>query len=89
MTSKPEGDGSVLDNTLIYFSSEYGESTTHDASNIPVILAGRAGGAITPGRQIDHVGETPIANLLLSTLHAVGVPAQSFGEDGLRPLAGL
>ena len=53
-----------------------------------MVLAGRGGGAVTPGRHVRYSGK-PIANLFTSMLHSVGVEVDRFGEDGTGPLANL
>lgn len=75
----PEGEGSVLDNTLIVWGNELGRGNTHTHTNIPFLLAGGAGGALRMGRVIDFGGR-PHGQLLVSLLHAFGVPAETFGH---------
>ncbi len=83
----PEGDGSILDNSLIFLSSEISDGNAHNHNNLPVILAGSACGKVTPGRHVVYEGEPPIANLFLSMLDMFGTPQESFGDDstGLLP----
>jgi hypothetical protein len=84
-----EADGSrLIDNTLVYFSSEISDGNRHNHDDLPTLLAGAGGGAARPGRHLDLRGE-PVANLFLSMLRAVGVERSSFGMDGTRPLSGL
>jgi hypothetical protein len=85
----PEGDGFVLDNTLCYFSSDVEDGDTHSHLNLPILLAGRAGGAVTTGRHVVYPGGPPLSNLLLSMLHIFGVEATSFGQDSTGPLGDL
>lgn len=85
-----EGDGTVLDNCLVLFSSEVEDGNTHSHKNLPVLVAGGGGGAITPGQHRIWTpdSETPIANLFLTMLHAAGVPEESFGDStGLLDLS--
>lgn len=82
-------EGSVLDNTLVFFSSEISDGNAHSHNNLPVLLAGRGGGAVSPGRHIAYPQSTPIANLFVSMLQSVGVSTSSFGDDGNGPLSGL
>jgi hypothetical protein len=84
-----EADGSrVLDNTLVLFGSEISDGNRHNHDNLPVLLAGGGGGAVTPGRHVVYDRE-PVADLYLAMLQAVGVTRSTFGMDGTRPLAGL
>lgn len=80
---------SVLDNTLVFFSSEISDGNSHSHYDLPVVLAGRGGGAVSPGRHVAYSGNPPIANLFISMLQSVGVSASSFGDDGSGPLGGL
>ncbi|TVR48531.1 MAG: DUF1552 domain-containing protein, partial [Puniceicoccaceae bacterium] len=81
----PDGEGSLLDNSLILYGSGIRDGNRHDHSNLPIILAGRAGGALTPGRIVDLGGRTPMTNLYLSMLGLHGVPAERIG-DSTAPL---
>jgi hypothetical protein len=84
-----EGDGTVLDNTLVYFSSEIEDGNTHSHTNLPVLLCGGGGGAVTSGRHVKYEGSPPVANLFVSILQACGVSATTFGDDGTGPLPNL
>lgn len=83
-----DGSSSLLDHTAVVFSSEISDGNRHNHDDLPVIIAGRAGGAIHTGRHVE-APDTPIANLYLSLLGAVGLPQPAFGLDGSGPLAGL
>jgi hypothetical protein len=99
-----EGNESVLDNSIVMFTSEFGDGDDHYHWDLPVLVAGRAGGRFKPGRHIvyPHKGadgpanktDMPMANLFVSILQAFGLAAQTFGTDGTqaygtRPLAEL
>lgn len=82
-----EPDGTtLLDSAMVYFSSEIEDGNSHSHSNLPVLLAGRGGGVIEPGRHI--IQDVPLANLFLAMLQGLGVPATSFGDNsnGVVPL---
>jgi hypothetical protein len=82
-----EGDrGTLLDNSFVVLSSDCGYSKKHDHTNLPVLVAGGAG-VFKTGRHVVHPGNTPLANLFVSMLNGVGVPAKNFGSDGNGPLA--
>lgn len=83
-----EPDGTVLDNSLIFFSSEIEDGDAHRHTNMPIILGGGGGGAVTPGRHLKYSGE-PVANLFTSMLQSVGVPVTKFGQDGTGALGQL
>jgi hypothetical protein len=75
----PEGDGTMLDNSLVLWGNEIGEGASHTHENIPWVIAGSAGGYLATGRALEFDG-VPHNNLLLSVLHAFGMQdQQSFG----------
>ncbi len=80
-------DASLLDNSLVFFSSEISDGNAHNHNNLPVLLAGSAGGAVKPGRHLTFPDEPPIANLFTTILNTLGVPNDSFGDDGTGPLS--
>jgi hypothetical protein len=84
----PEGGGTLLDHTFLVTSSDVGNSRSHDHAHLPVVVAG-GGGVFKMGRHVSYPAETPIANLFISILNGLGVPATSFGADGSKPLPDL
>lgn len=84
-----EGEGTLLDQSLVFFSSEIADGNSHQHTNLPIILAGSGGGASIPGRHIQFTQEAPVANLFISMLAAVGVEVDGFGMDGTGPLNAL
>lgn len=93
LDSYAEGDGTLLDNTLVFFASEIGESTTHDLTLMPYVLAGSAGGKVRTGRSLDFSANRRDNNqLLVSIAHAMGAEdLESFGDPSgaTGPLPGL
>ena len=83
MRSIPEGDGTLLDNSMLLFGSELGQGGSHIVHNLPLILAGGAGGALKTGRHIKTPSHTPMANLLVEVLGRmqVGEEVKSFGNS--------
>jgi hypothetical protein len=82
LDSIDEGDGTVLDNSLVLWATEIGESTQHDLTLMPYVFAGSAGGKIRAGRFIDW-GSTRYDNnqMLVSIAHAMGADdLTSFGD---------
>lgn len=75
----PEGDGSVLDNTLILWCSDIAEGQSHERKDMPYVLAGGAGGAVKMGRYLKFNGD-PHNNLLVSVCNAMDVPVKTFGN---------
>lgn len=88
LKAKPEGGGTMLDNTLVLLCTEICDGNTHLHDNMPFVLAGGAGGAIKTGRLLQFNGERH-ADLLLSIAHATGQAWPSFGDSSSGTLSGL
>ena len=84
-----EGDGTLLDNSAVLFVSSMGDGYEHLTFDLPVILAGRGGGALSPGTHTLYEGHRPIADLYLALMQLMGLDVPSFGVDGTTPLEGL
>jgi hypothetical protein len=80
-----QAGGTLLDNTLVFMGSEFGDGNRHQCSELPVIVAG-GGGRLPLGRHVAAPADTPVANLFLTLLHTLGIPNPSFG-DSTAPLA--
>lgn len=80
MKSIKEGDGTLLDNSLIMFGSSLRDGNSHNPKNLPIVLAGHGGG-LKGGRHLVAQKDTPLCNLFLSMLHAGGVKADRFGDS--------
>jgi hypothetical protein len=76
-----EGDGTLLDNSMIVYGSGIGDGNRHNHDDLPILLAGRGGGTITPGRHIKADHRTPLNNLFLSMLDRAGAPTDRFGDS--------
>lgn len=87
MDSIDEGGVSMLDNSIVFFSSEIEDGNSHSHNNMPVLVAGSGGGAFASGRHL--VLDRPIADLFVSILNALGLPDKSFGLDSTGPIAEL
>lgn len=85
----PEGDGTLLDHTLVLWVNELSRGNTHDLNDLPFLLAG-GGAFLRTGRYLRYDGASH-NDLLLSVLHLLGVEDTSFGnpEFCTGPLAGL
>jgi len=79
LKSTPDGDGSLLDHTLILYGSGMSESDTHSRLNLPTLLVGGASGRMTGNRHIQAAKETPIANLMVSLANKFDIPMEKFG----------
>jgi hypothetical protein len=84
MKSTPDGDGTLLDHSMIVYGSALADGNAHQHNNLPTVLAGRANGTIRPGRHLRYPDETPMANLYMSMLDRMGVPVEQFGDSNGR-----
>ncbi len=80
LKSVPEGNGTMLDNTLVLWISEHSKGNVHDRRGLPYVAAGRAGGAVRTGRWVRYAGDVPHNNLWVSCLNIFGVQATTFGN---------
>ncbi len=76
-----EGEGSLLDHSLVLYGSGMGNPNVHDHRNLPIIVAGGAAGKMQGGRHIKYDKPTPLANLHLTLLDKVGVRLNQFGDS--------
>ena len=81
LDSLPDGDGSLLDNSMVLYGSGMSDGNEHNHGPLPVVLAGGAGGSLTGGRHLRHEPETTMSNLLLAMLHKLGIEQESFGDS--------
>lgn len=80
-----EGESTLLDNTLVYWSSEIEDGNLHSHTNLPIVLAGGGSMGLETGRHLVYEGD-PLANLYVSVLNLLGVPTLEFGDDSTGPL---
>lgn len=80
----PEGNGTLLDHSLLMYGSGMGDGDAHDHTNLPVIVAGGGAGQLRGGRHIVYDKPTPLANLHLTLLNKVGVPLETFADSDGR-----
>ena len=77
----PDGDGSILDRSLVLYGSNMSDSHAHDHFPLPAAIVGGACGALRGGRHLRYPDRTPLSNLLLTMLHRAGVPVPSIGDS--------
>ena len=78
----PDGDGNLLDNTLMVYGSPMGNPNVHNHKRCPLFIAGRAGGQLKGGLHIKAADGTPMANVFLSMAHLLGMnDLASFGDS--------
>ena len=73
LKNTPDGDGNLLDNTLIIYGSPMGDSNVHNHKRCPLFLAGHAGGALKGSLHVKAADGTPMANAMLTVLHKLGL----------------
>ena len=88
LDAMPEGDGTVLDNTCLLFTNSLFSGSRHDASKLPVVLAGGLGGTIETGRVLDYSGQgddrRKLCSMYLSIMDRMGVKLDRFGDAETR-----
>jgi hypothetical protein len=81
MKSIPEGEGTLLDNSMIVFGSSMSDGNRHDPDNLPILVGGRGGGTLHSGQHIAVEGMVPLCNLYLTMLHKLGIEIEQFGDS--------
>ena len=88
MKAVKEGEGNLLDNSMVLFGAGMRDGNAHNPHNLPVVLAGRGGGTLSPGRHLVYEKNTPLCNLYVSMLNRLGTPMETF-SDSTGELPGL
>ena len=81
MRATPDGDGSLLDHSMLLYGSAISDSNVHMHDNLPLVLVGGAAGRIKGGRHLVYPKGTPVTNLFLNMLDKLGVPAENLGDS--------
>jgi len=81
LKTTPDGDGTLLDNTVYVYGSGMGNSSLHDHLNLPILVAGGASVGMKGGRHIRYEKPKPLANLHLTLLDKLGVELDQFGDS--------
>jgi hypothetical protein len=81
LKSSPDGDGSLLDHSMILYGSSMANGNQHDHYPLPVLVAGGAFGTLKGGRHIRTADRTPMSNVLLTMLKKLGIQRESFGDS--------
>jgi hypothetical protein len=77
----PDGDGNLLDHSLVLYGSPMGDGNVHNHKRVPLFLAGHANGKLKGNTHVRTPDGTPMANVLLTMLHRLGVDVRSFGDS--------
>ena len=81
LRSTPDGDGNLLDNSMVLYGSGMSDGNEHNHDPLPIILAGGASGRLEGGRHLRNPAGTTMSNLLLAMLHKLGIEEESFGDS--------
>jgi hypothetical protein len=76
-----EGEGTLLDHSMVVYGSAIADGNKHTHEALPVLLAGRGGGALRTGRHVAYATQTPLTNLYLTLLDRMGVRAEAIGDS--------
>lgn len=81
LKATPDGDGSLLDHSMVLYGSSMSNGNQHDHDPLPVVLAGGASGQLQGDRHLTFAPHTPMSNLLLAMLDKLGIEQHSFGDS--------
>ena len=81
LKATPDGDGNLLDHSLILYGGAMSNSNIHNHSPLPILVAGGAAGRMKGGRHLKYPENTPMANLLMTILDKAGIPQESVGDS--------
>jgi hypothetical protein len=81
MDKTPDGDGTLLDHSMIVYGSSIGDGNVHTHHDLPLVLVGGASAGVKGGRHIRYDAETPMNNLLVTMLSKAGVPVDHLGDS--------
>jgi hypothetical protein len=81
LKNTPDGDGNLLDHSLVLYGSPMGDSNVHNHRRVPLVLAGKANGKLKGNLHVRAKEETPMANALLTVAHKLGVELDKIGDS--------
>ncbi len=81
LKNTPDGDGTLLDHSLILYGGAMSNSNIHNHGPLPILVAGGAAGRMKGGRHLKYPEKTPMANLLMTILDKAGIPQESVGDS--------
>ena len=81
LKNTPDGDGTLLDNSLVMYGSPMGDSNLHNHKRVPLFLAGHAGGTLKGNNHVRPADGTPTANAMLTVMHKLGVDMPTLGDS--------
>jgi len=87
LKNMPDGDGSMLDHSLILFGSNMSNSNAHNHFPLPLSVVGGAWGKLKGNQHLRYPDHTPVANLLAAILDRAGIPVEKIGDSTSEPIA--
>jgi uncharacterized protein DUF1552 len=81
LKNTPDGDGNLLDHSMIMYGSPMGDGNVHNHKRVPIFLMGHAGGKLKGNLHVRCDDSTPMANILLTMMHKLGVGVETFGDS--------
>jgi hypothetical protein len=81
LRATPDGDGTLLDHSMILYGSSLSDGNEHNFDPLPIVLAGGASGRLSGGRHVRHAPHTPMSNLLLTMLDKLGAHVDAIGDS--------
>ena len=81
LANTPDGDGTLLDHSMVTYGSGISDGNRHLHHDLPVLILGKANGSWKTGRHVQYVKDTPMANLFLAMLDRMGVRAETIGDS--------
>ena len=81
LRDSPDGEGNLLDHSLLMYGSGMSNSNQHDHAPLPIVLVGGAAGTLKGGRHLRVPANTPLSNLQVAMLHKLGIEEKSFGDS--------
>jgi uncharacterized protein DUF1552 len=87
LAAMPDGEGSMLDHSIIVYGSNMSNSDRHNHFPLPMTILGGANSAVKGGQHLKYPDQTPLSNLLLTVVQRAGVETQKVGDDGTKPFS--
>jgi hypothetical protein len=81
LKNTPDGDGNLLDHSVVLYGSAMGDGNQHNHDPLPVVLVGGMSGKLKGGRHIRNAPKTTMSNLLLALLDKMDIPKEKFGDS--------
>ena len=81
LANTPDGDGTLLDHSMITYGSGISDGNRHLHHDLPVLILGKANGRWKTGRHVQYAKDTPMTNLFLAMLDRMGVQAETIGDS--------